>query len=316
MSPLRHAVADYLSIRRALGFTLNESERLLGQFVDHLDELGADIVTVELALAWARLPAAGDGNWWSRRLSVVRGFARYLHTLDPAHQVPPVDMLARRSRRATPYLYSDDDIAALITAAGVRLRSPLRILTYQSMIGLLAVTGLRVGEAIRLDRVDLDHDHGLLTVQHSKFGKSRHVPLHPSTLAALAAYLHRRDQLRPSTTQCTPALFVSTAGTRLIYSNVHLTFQQLVGHVGLGPRSGSCRPRIHDLRHSFAVRTLLDAYRAGDDVQARLPLLSTYLGHVHPGSTYWYLSAAPELLALAGQRLEPSRLDHSTAPPS
>lgn len=316
MSPLRHAVADYLSTRRALGFTLNESERLLGQFVDHLDELGVDIVTVELALGWATAPAAGVGNWWSRRLTVVRGFARYLHTLDPAHQVPPVEVLARRSRRATPYLYSDDDIAALITAAGVRLRSPLRILTYQTVIGLLAVTGLRVGEAIRLDRADLDLDLGLLTVRHSKFGKSRLVPLHPSTLAALAAYLHRRDQLRPSATHTTPALFVSTTGTRLIYSNVHLTFQQLVGHVGLGPRSRSCRPRIHDLRHSFAVATLLDAYRAGHDVQARLPLLSTYLGHVHPGSTYWYLSAAPELLALAGQRLESSRLDRSTATPS
>lgn len=307
MSPLRHALADYLSIRRAMGYQLDRAEKLLAQFVAHLDELGISTVTIEHALTWATLPAAGAGNWWSRRLSVVRGFARYLHTLDPAHEVPPVDVLAQRRIRATPYLYSDDDITALITAAAATLRSPLRVATYQSVIGLLAVTGLRVGEAIRLDRAaDLDTDRGLLTVRHSKFGKSREVPLHPSTLAALRSYLRRRDQLLGAASG-EPALFVSTAGTRLIYANVHLTFQQLVRHAGLGSRSGSCRPRIHDLRHSFAVATLLEAYRAGDDVQARLPLLSTYLGHVDPGSTYWYLSAAPELLALAGQRLESSR---------
>lgn len=306
MSPLRQALTGYLSIRRALGFKLDRPGQLLSQFVDHLDEHETSTVTVEDALAWATLPAGADTNWWSKRLSVVRGFARYLHTLDPSHEVPPVDLLPCRSHRATPYLYSDDDVTALINAAATRLRSPLRIVTYQTVIGLLAVTGLRVGEAIRLDCADLDLAHGLLTVRHSKFGKSREIPLHPSTLAALRAYLNQRDKLTPSTTQPTPALFVSTAGTRLIYSNVHLTFQRLVCHAELRPRSGSCRPRIHDLRHSFAVATLLDAYRAGDDVQARLPLLSTYLGHVHPGSTYWYLSAAPELLALAGQRLESS----------
>jgi integrase len=305
-STLRLALDDYLSMRRALGYKLERPGQLLAQFVGYLDGLGAEHVTVEHALAWATSPVGAKECWWSLRLSAVRGFVRYLHTLDPAHQVPPVDVLPHRSHRATPYLYSDDDIAALISAAA-GLRFPLQAATYQSLIGLLAVTGLRVGEAIRLDRADLDHTHGLLTVRHSKFGKSREVPLHPSTLAALSTYLHRRDQLHPSTTPDAAALFVSTAGTRLIYANVHLTFQRLVGHAGLRPRSGSCRPRIHDLRHSFAVHTLLQAYRAGDDVQARLPLLSTYLGHVHPGSTYWYLSAAPELLALAGQRLDRSQ---------
>jgi integrase len=298
-------------MRRALGYKLEDAGRLLTQFVDHLDGLGAEHVTLEHALAWAMAPVGADRYWYSRRLSAVRGFARYLHPLDPAHEIPPVDVLPQRSRRVTPYLYSDDDVAALLSTAATRLESPLRAATYQSLIGLLAVTGLRVGEAIRLDRADLDAHQGLLTVRHSKFGKSRQLPLHPSTLDALGAYQHRRDQYHPSTTDGTPALFVSTTGTRLIYSNVHLTFQQLVRHAGLQPRSGSCRPRIHDLRHSFAVRALLEAYRAGDDVQARLPLLSTYLGHVHPGSTYWYLSAAPELLALAGKRL-----DRSQASPS
>ena len=232
---------------------------------------------------------------------MVRGFAAYLHSLDPAHQVPPADLLPRRSRRATPYLYRDEEIAALLAAAG-RLRFPLRVATYRTLIGLLAVTGLRVGEAIRLDRGDLDVAHELLVVRDSKFGKSREVPLHPSTMRALRGYLRLRDRLQPPPSA--PALFISPAGTRLLYCNVHATFRQLRRRAGLQPRSASCRPRIHDLRHTFAIRTLLDGYQHEGDVQPRLSLLATYLGHVHPDSTYWYLSAAPELLALAGQRLE------------
>jgi len=182
------------------------------------------------------------------------------------------------------------------------LRSSLRVATYRTLIGLLAVTGLRVGEAIRLDRCDLDLTHELLVVRDSKFGKSREVPLHPSTVRALRDYRRLRDRLQP--TPSTPALFISPARTRLIYCNVHATFRQLRRRAGLQPRSASCRPRIHDLRHTFAIRTLLDGYQTDGDVQPRLALLSTYLGHVNPDSTYWYLSAAPELLALAGQRLE------------
>jgi integrase/recombinase XerD len=179
---------------------------------------------------------------------------------------------------------------------------PLGIATYQTLIALLAVTGMRVGEAIAADRDDLDTATGVLVVRRGKFGTSRALPLHASTVAALSDYLDRRDQLDPRPSA--PSLFISTAGARLIYQNVHLKFFRLVRQAGLRPRSATCRPRIHDLRHSFAVRTLLDWYEAGIDVQARLPLLSTYLGHVHPSDTYWYLSAAPELLAFAGERLE------------
>ncbi len=301
MTPLRQALADYLRIRRALGYKLERAGKLLPQFVDYLEQIGAEAVTSEQALAWATLPAGGSGRWWAFRLSMVRGFAAYLHSLDSAHQVPPADLLPGRSRRATPYLYSDAEIAALLAAAGM-LRFPLRVATYRTLIGLLAVTGLRVGEAIRLDRGDLDVEHELLVVRDSKFGKSREVPLHPSTTRALRDYLRRRDRLHqpPST----PALLISPAGTRLLYCNVHATFRQLRHRAGVQPRSASCRPRIHDLRHTFAIRTLLDAYQDDGDVQPRLSLLATYLGHVHPDSTYWYLSAAPELLALAGQRLE------------
>jgi integrase len=301
VSRLRQALADYLMVRRALGYKLERAGRLLAQFLTYVEDVGADTVTTEHALAWARLPVGGDVSWWAHRLSVVRGFATYLHTLDPAAEVPPPDLLPSRSRRASPYLYSEEEVAALITAAA-GLRTPLRAATYRTLIGLLAVTGMRIGEAIRLDRGDLDFAHGVLVVRETKFGKSRELPLHPTTLKALRGYLRRRDELAPVAD--TSAVFVSTAGTRLRYCNVQPTFARLVRHAGLGPRSACCRPRMHDLRHSFAVRTLLDAYQAGEDAQQRLTLLSTYLGHVDPAGTYWYLSAAPELLALAGQRLD------------
>lgn len=303
MTVLRQALDDYLTMRRRLGYKLERPEKLLAQFLAYLDEAGADRVTIEQALAWARLPVGADPSWWSYRLSVVRGFAGYLRTLEPATEVPAAELLPWRPRRATPYLYTDAEIAALL-AACASLRFPLRVATYRTLIGLLAVSGLRVGEAIRLERDDLDAEHGLLHVRDSKFGKSRQLPLHETTVRALQRYLRRRPRLHPRPRVQTEALFVSLAGTRLRYCNVHATFRQLRGRAGLKPRSRSCRPRLHDLRHTFAVRAVLDAYRAETDVQARLPLLSTYLGHVDPGATYWYLSAAPELLALAGERLE------------
>ena len=298
---LHEALADYLCVRRAMGYKLERAGKLLAQFVDYLDDAGVETVTIEHCLAWATLPANGSSNWHAHRLSVVRGFATYLSTLDPATEVPPSDLLPWKSKRATPYLYCDDDLQALIEATSI-LSTPLRRTTYATLLGLLAVTGLRIGEAIRLDRGDLDLKAGLLLVRSTKFGKDRQVPLHASTTEALAGYLTRRAQHFPHPD--TTAVFISTAGTRLRYCNVSWTFLKLVDHAGLKPRSPSCRPRIHDLRHSFAVNVLLDGYHSGADVQARLPLLSTYLGHVHPANTYWYLSAAPELLALAGSRLQ------------
>lgn len=301
MSGLHAAAEDYLAIRHALGFKMERPAPLLRQFVAFLEQMGVRTVTTELAVAWAKQPAAGHANWWGYRMIVVRGFARHLQTLDPRTEVPPSDLLPRPSLRATPYLYSEADIAALMNAAGA-LRPPLQAATYRTLIGLLVVTGLRIGEAIRLDRDDLDWRNGLLTVHNSKFGKSREVPLHPSTVEALQTYARLRDQLCPRPAAL--SFFVSMVGTRLIYNCFHFTFRKLVSRAGLQRRSASCRPRPHDLRHTFAVRTLLDWYRAGLDVEAQMPRLSTYLGHVEPRNTYWYLSATPELLTLAGQRLE------------
>jgi integrase len=298
---LRQELTNYLALRRAMGYRMARPEKLLGQFLDHLDARDQSWITVTAALDWARLPGGGSSNWWAYRLSAVRGFATYLHPLDPRHEVPATDLLPQRTRRASPYLYSDADIAALIAATGT-LRTPLRRATFATLIGLLAVTGIRVGEAIALDRGDIDLDAGRLVVRHGKFDKARELALHSSSVDALRRYARLRDRLAPPTG--TSAFFVSLAGTRLLYCNVHHAFHRLVRLAGLTPRSPSCRPRIHDVRHSFAVASMLDAYRLGEDGQTRLTLLSTWLGHVHPANTYWYLSAAPELMAVAGSRLD------------
>jgi integrase/recombinase XerD len=300
MIDLSRRLEEYLRIRRSLGFKLERDGKLLAQFIRYLHDQGADTITIDHAVAWVGLPASGGRGWLAFRMSVVRGFLGYLHTLDPAVPVPPADLFPPGPHRAVPYLYSDDELAALVAATDT-LRYPLQRATYQTLICLLAVTGLRVGEVIALDDEDFDIEHGVLTVT-GKFGKPRQVPLHPSSVAALAAYRHYRKTAHPR--PGTPALFVSTPGTRLINVGVNATFSKLVGRSGLAPRSASCRPRPHDLRHSFAVATLLDWYRDGGDVATRLPLLSTYLGHVDPTSTYWYLHAAPELLAEAAQRLD------------
>ena len=301
MNTLRQALADYLAVRRILGYKLVRAEKLLGQFLDCVEDRGEDHVTLEAALAWATHSPEAHRSWAAARLSVVRRFAIHLRAIDPATEVPMADLLPGRNRRATPYLYSEKDIATLITAAGT-LRTPHRVATYRTLIALLAVTGMRVGEAIGLDCDDFNTANGLLIIRNGKFGKSRELPLHPSTVTALADYLCRAD--RPAQPPDTPALLVSMAGRRLLYGNVQNTFHRLAGRAGLMPRSASCRPRLHDIRPSFAVNTVLDGYRDGGDPGARLALLSTYLGHVDPGKTYWYLSAAPELLELAGERLE------------
>jgi integrase/recombinase XerD len=284
-----------------MGYKLEHAGRLLPQFIDFLDEAGVATVTVEHAVSWATLPAGDKRTWWAERLSIIRGFATWLAAFNPATEVPPSDLLPRNSGRTTPYVCSPQEIEALLAAAG-SISTPLRAATYQTLIGLLAVTGMRIGEAIALDHADFDRQDGLLLVRSGKFGKSRQLPLHDTTIDALDGYLRLRDRLCREIR--TSALLVSNIGTRLDYRYVSRTFRQLADRAGLVPRSPSCRPRLHSLRHSFAVHTVLDGYRTGADVQAMLPLLSTYLGHVEPSNTYWYLSAAPELLALAGRRLE------------
>lgn len=301
MSDLDRHVQEYLALRRALGFKLVSEGQLLSEFVSFAETTGQRTVTTKAALVWARLPRTDSHNYLSRRLRAVRGFARYLQTLDQACEVPPSELLPASKYRPAPYLYRDREILALMAAAS-GLRPPLRAATFQTLIGLLACTGLRIGETIRLDREDFDPAHGVLTVRDSKFGKSREVLLHQSTVVALSDYAEVRDRLCPHAKE--PSFFVTTRGTRPAHPTIYKPFQALLDQVGVRHPSSSRRVRIHDLRHSFAVKTLLGWYRDGGDVAARMPLLSTYLGHVDPAATYWYLSAAPELLGLAAERLE------------
>jgi integrase/recombinase XerD len=305
MSGLADAVGDYLAARRALGFKLERHGSLLGELVGQLNDAGITVLRVDDMVAWATTPADADPYWWASRLSVARGFARWWSVFDPATEVPGPDVLPVRgagSQRADPYPFTDDDIAALMAAART-LISPLHAATYETLIGLLAVTGMRVGEVIGLDDADLNTSEQTLTVRDTKFGKTRLVALHASTIDAVTAYTNQRDDLLRR--RSTPALFVSTTGTRLIYQNVHYKWFGLCRLAGLDPLSKRCRPRPHDLRHRFAINTLIGWHQQGENVHARLPELSTYLGHIAPSSTYWYLRAVPELMSLAADRLEP-----------
>lgn len=301
MNALDRHLKDYLALRRALGFKLVGEGQLLAQFVTFAEAAGQSTVTTQTALEWAKLPASGSPAYLSRRLRAVRGFARYLHALDDSCEVPPIELLPASKHRPIPYLYRDREVVALMAAAR-GLRPPLRAATFETLIGLLACAGLRIGEAIHLDREDFDPTQRVLSVRDSKFGKSREVLLHESAVGALVDYGKRRDRLCPRPKA--RSLFITTRGTRLAHATVYQPFRALLDQANVRHRSPSRHPRIHDLRHSFAVRTLLGWYRDGGDVASRMPLLSTYLGHVDPAATYWYLSAAPELLGLAAERLQ------------
>ena len=243
MSSLEQHLTEYLAVRRAMGYKLARAGKLLPQFTAWMAEHDQRVITSKLALQWATCPPATGSNWHRHRLTVLRGFAAHLHAIDPVHEVPPADLLPWQQRRAVPYLYTDAEILALMDSAGV-IPTPHRAATMRTLIGLLAVTGMRVGEAIRLDRGDIDLSNELLIVHDSKFGKSREVALHPSTITALRSYLARRD--RPVPSEPTMAVFTSAAGTRLSYCNVHLAFKRIVAHAGLRPRSANCRPRPHE----------------------------------------------------------------------
>ena len=300
MTALEQAMTDYLDLRHSLGHPLVDVGWLLPSFVAYLDERGLATVTVRAALEWAQTSPTGlTVSGASRRMTAARGFARYLAGIDDTTEVPPTGLVPNRQRRRRPFIYTPADTEAVMAQARTTIASSLRAATYDTLIGLLAATGLRIGEAIKLDRSDIDWDQAVLLIRESKFGKSRLVPLHPSSTQALTEFAGLRDKLQPHTN--TDSFFVSLTANRLSYAVVQQTFRRLVDGAGVGADAPS-PPRLHDLRHTFAVTTLLRWYRSDEDVQSRIPSLSTYLGHREPASTYWYLSAAPELLALAAAR--------------
>jgi integrase/recombinase XerD len=301
---LHQAVDDYLALRRALGFLLPSYDGVLHDFASFLEREASDHITIELVARWAGEPTDITSKWRAGRAGIVRGFARYWSARDPRTQVPPVDLIPHQRRHRTPYLYTEDEIARLMDAAQhMKSPDPLWPTTLSTLFGLLAVTGLRVGEALALKPDDVDLERGIIAVRSSKFRKSRLVPLHPSTRQELRTYLRQREHHRPDS----PRFFVSASGRELRHGPVYRAFQRLLAVVGIVRG----RPRMHDLRHRFAIQTLVRWYRAGNDVERRLPTLSAYLGHRHPSDTYWYLSAAPELMGKARARFE----RHWGAPP-
>src|SRR6266446_3607439 len=303
MKTLRQALEDYLALRHAMGFKLSEARTLLPQFVACLEQRGHTFITTEGAVEWATQPRHVQPAEWARRLRWVRGFARYHHAIDSRTEIPPTELLPYRPQRHSPYLYSDAEIAELLEAAShLPSATGLRAHTYTAVFGLLAVTGMRISELVGLDNDDIDLAGGLLTIRHSKFRKSRCLPLHLTTLQALSRYVERRDDVYP--VPQSPSFFVSEQGTPLLTCTVRATFVRLSRQIGLRGPSESHGPRLHDFRHRFAVQTLVRWYQEEVDVDRHLPELSTYLGHVKVSDTYWYLSATPELLGLATQRLD------------
>ena len=273
MSALRDRLVEYLAVRRALGFKLERAEPYLRQFVGYLELQGEQQITIKNAVAWAVLPGGSDSLHYAR-LAAVRLFAAYLNAVDPSVEVPGIELLRNGPARRRPFLYTDAEILALMEAAE-NLKTTHRRATYRTLIGLLASTGMRIGEAIALDLDHYDPDLGVVVV-HGKLGKIRELPLTPSTSDAISAYVQRRD--RPPGRVPTRALFVGIWGTRLEPSCVASTFRLLRARAGIEPRFG-CQPTLHGLRHTFAIRTMLDAYQQGHDAGARLGVLATYLGH-------------------------------------
>lgn len=307
MTTLRQAVQEYVRMRRDLGFKLHEAGKGLLDFVTFMEQHRASVITQVLALAWAQQPSNVQPAHWAQRLSFVRGFAQYRSATDPRTQIPAQGLLPFQPKRARPYLYSNTEIRDLLGAA-LKMpcryeRGALRPWVYHCLFGLLSVSGLRLGEARNLELQDVDLKAAVLTIRGAKFGKTRLVPLHTSTCNVLAEYLRRRTRhwgQRPVSSY----VFVSSEGNRLDGGDIHRTFYALCRQVGLRGAFDSHGPRLHDMRHRFATHTLVRWYRAHQDPERKLPLLSAYLGHVHVADTQWYLSGSPELMREAMRRLE------------
>lgn len=310
MGTIRDSLVQYVAARRALGTTFYEPALALNHFVDLLELEGAEFITTDLAMRWAMTPKLVERATWGRRLSQVRGFAKWLNAIDIRNEIPPPRLLSARRRRNPPHIYTEREIDDLMAqAAQLRSHTGMRAMTYSTLIGLLVATGLRPGEAIRLDRGDVDLVGGILSIRESKFGKSRFVPVAESTRAALARYAQGRDKLCPQ--RLSEAFLVGERGTRLIACSVRSMFVRMSRATGLRAVQEDGRdgygPRLQDFRHSFATGKLVEWYRAGLDVTRELPKLATYLGHVNVSLTYWYIEAVPELLELAAGYLDRNR---------
>lgn len=308
MSPLAEHLECYLAIRRGLGFQLGTAARILRTFVTFAGSQGAEHITTDVFLKWKDTFGQASRQTWARRLGTVRLFAQWLNGVDPRHEVPPRELIPAKARRPHPYIYGDQEIRQILEgAANLPSINGIRGLTYSTLFGLIAVTGLRISEAIALDCGDVDLENAVLTVRHGKLGKARLVPVSESTASHLSAYAKERNRLLG---RLPHSFFVSDRGTRATACGARYNFASICQNIGLraAQRFGKHGrgPRIHDLRHAFAARTTVNWYRLGLDPAREMIKLTTYLGHVNPDHTYWYIEAVPELLELAAARVSPS----------
>jgi integrase len=293
MTTLLHERAEeYLRLRRALGFRLRNESRVLPQFASYLEQHGAAIITAEHAIAWAQLPQGVHPVTWAHRLSAVRGLATWLRTIDPATEIPPRGVFPGQGKRPAPFIFTGEQLAAMIAGCAV-LRPAMRASACTALFGLIAVTGIRIGEALAIPAGGIDLDAGLLPVAPAKTRCQRILPLHPTTVTALRNY----DALRARAFPRATTFFASEKGAPLTRQAALASFRKACAAAGIPGK-----PRIHDARHSFAANTLLEWYRSGEDIAAQMPALSGYLGHTTPEGTYWYISAVPELMQLAAAR--------------
>jgi len=303
MNTLRTMLTDYITTRRALGYKLQGEGTGLKTFVSFMEGRQAEFITTVLALEWAMQPIAVQAAQRARRLGIVRAFATYCSAIDARTQIPSPDLIAGKRIRPQPYFFAQGDVEQLLQATlALKPVDGLRRWTYYCLFGLLSVSGLRSCEARALTLDDVDLDEAVLTIHTSKFGKSRLVPIHPTTVAVLGDYLQRRQRFVGQ--HPVNHLFVTDQYKPLSTEQALDTFQRLLRKIGLKEQGNGRRPHLHDLRHRFAVETLVQWYRDGQEVERRLPVLSAYLGHTEVRNTYWYLSARPELLRLAQERLD------------
>jgi integrase len=304
MTSLREGVSDYLELRRSLGFRLKKDEHLLFDFADFMERRHAVHITAKLAVHWARQPASTDVNYHAGRLRAVRSFARYRILSDPQTEIPATDLLPRQRIAFQPHIFSEEEIGRILAASlrPHRGAKPISRWSRYTIFGLLSVTGMRVGEALSLDLADVDLDCGVLTIRNSKFGKSRLVPVHATTCAALKLYLEQRNAFLAG--HFVKPFFISPLSCRITHAVLDRSFLRLTRKLGIRGASDTTGPRLHDLRHTMAVEVLRRCYRAGADPERRLPALSTYLGHTHLNYTYWYLHQNPGLMTEAVARLQ------------
>ena len=306
MTTLREQLDAYLVLRRGLGFQLNDLERQVGLFCTWLEARGqTQTFTIDDAVTSARLNPDAHPSWWATRLSLVRRFAGYLNAAGVDVPVIPAGLLPARKPRAVPFIYSQADIDSLLAACEIEFADERIAATVRTVIGLLAATGLRIGEALSLGVDDIDSDQDVLMIKAAK-SHQRLVPIHPSTTVALQDYiaLPARAATRPDPHG---PVFVSSLGTRYAYVSFQSLFKRVRETAGLTPR-GRARPRLHDLRHTFATAHMTAAYaHRGGDPDRVLSLLATWLGHSDAAHTYWYLTATSDLMALAARRLKPDQ---------